>query len=44
MGFYRKYNTILKTIDNVVKLYKITKKDSKKQKMIKNEDYLFKRF
>ena len=32
MGFYRKYNTILKTIDNVVKLYKITKKDSKKAK------------
>lgn len=32
MGFYRKYNTILKTIDNVVKLYKITKKDSKKTK------------
>lgn len=31
MGFYRKYNTILKTIDNVVKLYKITK-DSKKTK------------
>ena len=30
MGFYRKYNTILKTSDNVVKLYKITKKDSKK--------------
>ena len=32
MGFYRKYNTILKTIDNVVKLYKITKKDSQKTK------------
>lgn len=32
MGFYRKYNTILKTIDNVVNLYKITKKDSKKTK------------
>lgn len=32
MGVYRKYNTILKTIDNVVKLYKITKKDSKKTK------------
>lgn len=32
MGFYRKYNTILKTIDNVVTLYKITKKDSKKTK------------
>lgn len=32
MGFYRKYNTIIKTIDNFVKLYKVAKKDSKKSK------------
>lgn len=32
MGFYRKYNTILKTIDNITKLYKATKKESAKKK------------
>lgn len=32
MGFYRKYNTIIRTVDNLVKLYKVTKKDSKKSK------------
>lgn len=32
MGFYRKYNTIIRTIDNLVKLYKVSKKDSKKSK------------
>lgn len=32
MGFYRKYNTLIKTIDNFVKLYKVAKKDSKKSK------------
>lgn len=32
MGFYRKYNTILKSIDNLTKLYKMTKKDSKSKK------------
>ena len=32
MGFYRKYNTIIKTIDNFVKLYKVAKKESKKSK------------
>lgn len=32
MGFYRKYNTILKTIDNFVKLYKVAKKEDKKKK------------
>lgn len=32
MGFYRKYNTIIRTLDNVVKLYKIAKKDDKKSK------------
>lgn len=32
MGFYRKYNTIIKTVDNFVKLYKLSKKgkDNKK--------------
>ena len=32
MGFYRKYNTIIKTMDNFVKLYKIAKKDKSKKK------------
>ena len=27
MGFYRKYNTIIRTVDNLVKLYKVSKKD-----------------
>ena len=31
MGFYRKYNTIIKTVDNLVKLYKISKKKKKKK-------------
>ena len=31
MGFYRKYNTIIRTVDNVVKLYKISKNKSKKE-------------
>jgi hypothetical protein len=32
MGFYRKYNTIIRAVDNIVKLYKISKnkKDEKK--------------
>lgn len=32
MGFYRKYNTIIRTVDNLVKLYKVAKKDDKKSK------------
>lgn len=32
MSFYRKYNTIFKSIDNIRKLYKMTKKDSKSKK------------
>ena len=32
MSFYRKYNTILKTIDNLKKLYKISKKKNKDDK------------
>lgn len=32
MGFYRKYNTIIRTVDNIVKLYKVAKKDDKKSK------------
>ena len=34
MGFYRKYNAIIRTVDNFIKLYK-------RKKMIKNENYLF---
>lgn len=32
MSFYRKYNTIIRTVDNLVKLYKVTKKNDKKSK------------
>ena len=32
MGFYRKYNTIIRTIDNFIKLYKISKKSKSKKK------------
>jgi hypothetical protein len=32
MGFYRRYNTIIRTVDNFIKLYKAAKKDSKKSK------------
>jgi hypothetical protein len=32
MGFYRKYNTIIRTVDNIVKLYKVSKKDKSKKK------------
>lgn len=38
MGFYRKYNTIIRTVDNVIKLYKLSKKDSKKSSEDENED------
>lgn len=32
MGFYRKYNTILRTVDNLARLYKVAKKKNKKSK------------
>ena len=32
MSFYRKYNTIIRSIDNIVKLYKIAKKKDKESK------------
>lgn len=32
MGFHRKYNTIFKTVDNIIKLYKIAKKKDKESK------------
>ena len=32
MGFHRKYNTIIRTVDNLVKLYKVAKKNDKKSK------------
>ena len=32
MSFYRKYNTIIKSVDNIVKLYKLSKKDKSKKK------------
>lgn len=32
MSFHRKYNTIFKTVDNLIKLYKIAKKKDEKSK------------
>ena len=32
MRFYRKLNTVLRTIDNIKKLYKVSKKKNKKDK------------
>ena len=32
MGFYRKYNTIIRTIDNFIKLNKVSKKSKSKKK------------
>ena len=32
MGFYRKYNTIIRTVDNLVKLYKLSKNEKSKKK------------
>lgn len=32
MGFHRKYNTLFKAVDNIIKIYKISKKKNKKDK------------
>lgn len=32
MGFHRKYNTLFKSVENIIKLYKIAKKKDKKSK------------
>ena len=32
MSFHRKYNTIFKSVDNIIKLYKIYKKKNNKSK------------
>ena len=32
MGFYRKYNTIIRSIDNIAKLYKLSKKKKQEKK------------
>ena len=32
MGFHRKYNSLFKSIDNMIKLYKMAKKKDKKDK------------
>lgn len=32
MGFYRKYNTIIRSIDNLTKLYKLSKKKKSESK------------
>ncbi len=38
MSFHRKYNSLFKAVDNMIKLYKIAKKDDKKSKDDKNEN------
>jgi hypothetical protein len=37
MGFMRKYNSLFKAVDNMIKLYKIAK-DKDKEKKNENED------
>ena len=37
MGFNRKYNTVLRSIDNIFKLYKIAKKNKSKKKGAKKK-------
>lgn len=32
MSFHRKYNSLFKSVDNIIKLYKIAKKNGKKSK------------
>ncbi len=32
MGFHRKYNSLFKAVDNMIKLYKIAKEKDKKSK------------
>lgn len=32
MGFHRKYNSLFKAVDNMIKLYKIAKDKDKKEK------------
>lgn len=36
MGFMRKYNSLFKAVDNMIKLYKIAKQKDEEKK--KNED------
>lgn len=36
MSFHRKYNSLFKAVDNMIKLYKIAKKKDEEKK--KNED------
>lgn len=35
MGFHRKYNSLFKAVDNMIKLYKIAKKKDEKEKVDK---------
>lgn len=37
MGFHRKYNSLFKLVDNLIKLYKIYKEDGKDDKKSKDE-------
>lgn len=38
MGFHRKYNSLFKAVDNMIKLYKIYKDDGKDGKKSKDEE------
>ena len=38
MGFHRKYNSLFKAVDNMIKLYKISKEKDEKAKDDKDEN------
>lgn len=38
MSFHRKYNTLFKSVDNMIKLYKIYKKKKEEENEKKNEN------
>lgn len=38
MGFMRKYNSLFKAVDNMIKLYKIAKEKDEEKKRNENKD------
>jgi hypothetical protein len=38
MGFMRKYNSLFKAVDNMIKLYKIAKEKDEEKKKNENKD------
>lgn len=42
MGFSRRYNGIIRSIDNIRKIYKLSKKKDKSKKEDKNENSILK--